>query len=131
MNTLRNKVNLIGRLGKKPEMLTFDSGIQVARVSLATNEPYKGKNGEWVENTQWHNIVAWGKAAERMVAKLEKGLEVLIQGRIVNKVYETKTGEKRYSTEIEMSEFLVLSSTANSERSAQRPAGVSTTKEQK
>jgi single-strand DNA-binding protein len=108
MNTLRNKVSLIGHLGKQPEIVKFGSGSQVAKMSLATNESYRDKNGEWIENTQWHNIIAWGKQVERVMKALAKGTEVLIEGRIVNRVYETKAGEKRYVTEIEMNGFLVL-----------------------
>jgi single-strand DNA-binding protein len=112
MNTLRNKVSLIGRLGKQPEITKFQSGSQVAKMSLATREPYKDKNGEWVDNTQWHNVVAWGKQVENVAKLLNKGTEVIVEGRLVNKTYETKTGEKRFSTEIEMSGFLVLTSKA-------------------
>ncbi|MES2556065.1 MAG: single-stranded DNA-binding protein [Bacteroidota bacterium] len=112
MNTLRNKVSLIGRLGTQPEITKFQSGTQNARIRLATNEPYKDKNGEWVENTQWHTVVAWGKQVDRIAKDLNKGMEVLLEGRLVNKSYETKAGEKRMSTEIEMSGFLVLTSKA-------------------
>jgi len=107
MNTLRNKVSLIGRLGAQPEITKFESGSTKARMSVATNEPYKNKQGEWVDNTQWHTVVAWGSTAERMAKKLDKGLEVVIEGRLVNRSYESK-GEKRYSTEIEVNEFLII-----------------------
>lgn len=110
MNTLRNKVSLIGRLGAQPEIVTFDSGRTLARFSLATNENYKNKEGEWQENTQWHNITAWGKTADLVARLLNKGQEVLVEGRIVNNSYETKEGEKRYGTSIEVSDFLMLSS---------------------
>lgn len=109
MITLRNKVNLVGRLGAQPEVVTFDSGKTLARFSLATNESYKNKEGEWVENTQWHNVTAWGKLAEKVVNNLEKGLEVMIEGKLVQNAYETKDGEKRYGVNIEMSEFLLIS----------------------
>ena len=94
MNALRNRVNLIGRLGAEPEVVTFDSGKTLARFSLATNEGYKNKDGEWQENTQWHNITAWGKTGELAAKMLNKGQEVALEGRIVNKSYETKDGEK-------------------------------------
>ncbi len=110
MNTLKNKVNLIGRLGSKPTETAFESGSKLVKVSLATNESYKDKKGEWVENTQWHNIVAWGKQGERMLKALDKGTEVVIEGRLINKTYETKTGDKRFSTEIELNDFIVLGS---------------------
>ncbi len=108
MNALRNKVSLIGRLGAQPELVTFESGRTLARFSIATNESYKDKSGKWQDQTQWHNIVAWGKTANLVGEILNKGQEVIVQGRIVNKSYETKSGEKRYSTEIEMNEFLAL-----------------------
>ncbi len=109
MNTLRNKVSLIGRLGAKPEIVKFDNGGILARFSIATNESYKNKAGEWVENTQWHNVKAWGKSAEYVAKTLDKGIELAIDGKLVNSTYETKTGEKRYSTEIEANDFLILS----------------------
>lgn len=109
MNTLRNKVSLIGRLGGAPECKEFGAGNQVARLNIATNESYRDKNGEWVENTQWHQVVAWGKQVDRVKKLLTKGVEVIVEGRLVNRSWETATGEKRYATEIEMSEFLILS----------------------
>ena len=108
MNALRNKVSLIGRLGAQPELVTFESGRTLARFSIATNESYKDKSGAWQDQTQWHNIIAWGKTANLVGKILSKGQEVIVQGRLVNKSYETKSGEKRYSTEIEMNEFLAL-----------------------
>lgn len=109
MNTLRNKVSLIGRLGAQPEVVTFDSGRTLARFSLATNERYKNKEGVWQDNTQWHNLNAWGKTAERVAKMLNKGQEILVEGRIVNNSYETKEGEKRFGTSIEVNEFLMIS----------------------
>ena len=109
MNALRNKVSLIGRLGAQPEVVTLDSGRTLARFSLATNESYKNKEGEWQENTQWHNITTWGNVAERVASVLRKGQEVVVEGKLVHKSYETKDGEKRYSTTVEVNEFLVIS----------------------
>lgn len=115
MNALRNKVSLIGRLGANPEVVTFESGKKLARFNLAINESYK-LNGEWQKQTQWHTISAWGKTAERIGMVLQKGHEIMLEGRLVNKPYETKTGEKRVSTSIELTEFLVLKSVvANTE----------------
>lgn len=108
MSTLKNKVNLIGRLGNTPEEQVFDSGMKKTRISIATNENYKDKSGQWVENTQWHNVVAWGKQCERVIKSLEKGMEIVIEGRLVNSSYETKTGEKRFSTDIHLNEFIIL-----------------------
>ncbi|HIP32087.1 MAG TPA: single-stranded DNA-binding protein [Crocinitomicaceae bacterium] len=111
MNALRNKVSLIGRLGAKPEVVKFDNGRALARFSVATNDSYKNKEGEWVENTQWHNIKSWGKTADLVAKLLDKGQEIALDGKLVTNAYETKTGEKRISTEIEMKEFLILSKT--------------------
>lgn len=116
MNTLRNKVSLIGRLGAQPELVTLDSGRTLARFSLATNENYKNKEGAWQENTQWHNITAWGKTAELMSKLLNKGQEVVVEGKLVNSSYETKEGEKRFSTAIEVNEFLLLTPKAENEK---------------
>ena len=116
MNTLRNKVSLIGRLGAQPEVVTLDSGVKFARFSIATNESYKGKDGAWKENTQWHNLKAWGKTAELVSRLLDKGQEIVIEGKIVNENYETKKGEKRYSTSIEVNEFLMLSPKLENEK---------------
>lgn len=116
MNTLRNKVNLIGRISKNPELQTVGASKDyvLSRFSLATNESYKDKNGQWHENTQWHNLVAWGKTAERITKMVVKGQELMIEGKIVNKMYE-KNGEKRYTTDIEVTDFLLISS-KNSEK---------------
>jgi single-strand DNA-binding protein len=116
MNALRNKVSLIGRLGAQPEVVTFDSGRTLARFSLATNESYRDKSGEWKENTQWHTITAWGKTAELVGKLLNKGQEVVVEGKLINNSYETKDGEKRYGTNIEINEFLMLS--ANNEQAS-------------
>lgn len=108
MNTLRNTVSLIGNLGQDPAITEFGDNKKVARFSVATNESFKGKDGEWVTDTTWHNIVAWGKAAELCENLLQKGSEVAIEGKLVNDSYETKEGEKRFKTEISLREFLLL-----------------------
>jgi len=108
MSTLKNKVNLIGRVGAKPESQVFESGAKRARMAIATNERYKDKKGDWVDNTQWHNVVAWGSTVDRVVKALDKGSEVVIEGRLVNRNFEDKHGEKRYVTEIELSDFVIV-----------------------
>ena len=108
MNNLKNKVNLIGRLGVKPEIMTFDTGRKLARFSLATNDRYKDKNGEWQEDVQWHNVTVWGKVADRVEKLLEKGQEILLEGKTSYQSYETNQGEKRYSTVIEGNDFMLL-----------------------
>ena len=110
MNTLRNKVQLIGNLGKNPEIITLDSGKKLAKFSIATNESYKDSSGEKVTDTQWHNIVAWNKTAEIIEKYLQKGNEVVIEGKLTSRSYETKEGDKRYVTEIVCNELLMLGS---------------------
>ena len=98
----------MGRLGGSPEIVKFDSGRLLARFSLATHENFKDKNGEWHDFTQWHTINAWGKIAERVKRILDKGNEIILEGRLVNQSYESKSGEKRFSTIVEATEFLVI-----------------------
>lgn len=93
-----NKVILIGNLGKDPETRTFDNGNEVCQFSLATSENYKDKSGEWQEKTTWHNIVVWGKQAQR-AAKLSKGDTLYLEGKIDNRSYE-KDGQTRYISEV-------------------------------
>lgn len=108
MNSLKNKVQLIGHLGNDPEMVTMENGSKLAKFSLATNEIYKNAEGEKVTDTQWHNIVAWGKIAEIAENFLSKGKEVVIEGKLMSRSYETKEGEKRYITEVKCNELLML-----------------------
>ncbi len=108
MNALRNKVQLIGHLGQDPEIINLDSGKILAKFSIATNEVYKDTNGEKVTDTQWHNIVAWGKTAEIVAQYLVKGNEVAVEGKLMHRSYESKEGEKRYITEVRCNELLML-----------------------
>jgi single-strand DNA-binding protein len=108
MNTLKNRVQLIGNLGQDPEMFTFDGGKKKVNLRLATNENYKNSKGEKVEETIWHNIVGWGKTAEIAGEYLKKGSEVAIEGKLTNRVYEDKEGNNKYITEIVVKEFLML-----------------------
>lgn len=108
MNTLRNKVQLIGNLGNNPEIITLEDGKKLARFSIATNESYKNAQGEKVENVCWHNLVAWNKVAEIAEQYLVKGKEIAIEGKLTNRSYETKAGEKRYVTEVIINELLML-----------------------
>ena len=106
MNNLRNHVLLIGNLGSDVELKKFDSGKHVARVSLATSESYK-KNNEWVQETQWHRLVAWGNLAERLEKVAKKGTELAIQGKLKYGSYEDKNGQTREYAEIVINEFMV------------------------
>ena len=108
MNTLRNKVQLIGHLGNKPEIITLDNGKKLAKFSLATNETYKNASGEKVTNTDWHNLIAWNKTAEIAEQYLEKGREIAIEGKLTTKSYDDKDGNKRYITEVVINELLLL-----------------------
>jgi len=108
MNTLRNKVQLVGNLGMNPEVRTTETGKTVARVSLATNESYKNAKGEWVKQTHWHNLVAWGKTAEMIAGKLQKGNEVMVEGKLTHREYTDRTGIKRQVTEVQVNELLVI-----------------------
>ena len=108
MNTLRNKVQLIGNLGAAPEVKNLDGGKKMARISLATHETYTNAKGEKVNDTQWHNIVLWGKQAEFAEKYLNKGNEVAIDGKLLNKNYTDKDGVKKYVTEIQVNEIIAL-----------------------
>ena len=108
MNALRNKVQLIGNLGNDPEIVNLDGGNKLAKFSIATNETYKNAKGEKVTDTQWHNVVAWGKTAEIVENYLTKGNEVAVEGKLIHRSYENKEGEKRYITEIRCNELLML-----------------------
>ena len=108
MNALRNRVQLIGHLGQDPEVITLDNGGKLAKFSVATNENYKNSEGEKVTETQWHQIVAWGKTAEIVENYLSKGNEIALEGKLVHRSYENKEGEKKYVTEIKCNELLML-----------------------
>jgi len=108
MNTLRNSVQLIGNLGKDIEIKAFDNGKKLAKFSLATNEFYKNNKGEKVQETQWHNIIAWGKTAEFMEKSLSKGSEVAIKGKLTHRSYDDKDGVTRYISEIIAQEFMKI-----------------------
>ena len=108
MNALRNKVSLIGRLGKDPETVTFESGKSLTRFSMATHQKFKQKNGDWNEDIQWHNVNAWGPVGERMNNILSKGKKVIIEGRLIHQTYENKEGERKNRTVIEANEFMLL-----------------------
>jgi single-strand DNA-binding protein len=107
MKSLRNSVQLIGNLGKDPEVKTFDKSKK-ASFTIATTDSYKNAKGEKVEDTQWHNIVIWGPLAEVAEKYLRKGMEVCVEGKLVHRNYETDKGEKRYITEINVNDMLML-----------------------
>lgn len=111
-----NKVQLIGNVGKDPDIRTIQSGMddrKVANFTLATTEVYRTKQGEKKESTQWHRLVAFGKTAELVEKYVRKGTKVGIEGKLTYRTYE-KDGETKYLTEIEVTSLLLLSSKQSS-----------------
>ena len=108
MKAIKNKVQLIGHLGAAPEIKVFDTDKKVANLSIAVNDRYKNAKGDWVDETQWFNLVAWSKLAQYAEQYLLKGSEIAIEGRIVNKSYTDKNDIKRATNEIIISEILLL-----------------------
>lgn len=106
---MNNKVQLIGHLGSDPELKDVGNGKRVLRFRMATNERYKGTDGEWKDITEWHPVVAWGKQAERLAGQVGKGSGLLVEGRLVHRNYETKEGEKRTSSEVVLSDYRLMS----------------------
>ena len=105
-----NKVILIGNLGKDPEIKYTPSGTAVAKFSLATNERYKDKSGNWQDRTEWHNIVAWQRLAEIVGEYVKKGSKLYIEGRLQTSSWDDKeSGQKRYKTEIIANDLVLLS----------------------
>jgi single-strand DNA-binding protein len=108
MKAIKNKVQLIGHVGAAPEIKIFDAEKKLANFSLAVNDSYKNAKGDWVDETQWFNLVAWSGLANYAELHLFKGAEVAVEGRLVNKSYVDKNEIKRWSTEIVVSEILLL-----------------------
>ena len=106
MYTLKNSVRLVGNLGMDPEVKTFDTNKKLAKISLATNESYKNDKGEKITETQWHNLILWGAQANLAEQYLKKGDEVAIEGKLSNRSYVDKDGNKRYVSEVVVNEFL-------------------------
>jgi single-strand DNA-binding protein len=110
MNTLRNKVQLIGNVGNDPEIKIIEGGKKLAKFSIATNEVYYNENKEKITDTQWHNITAWGKIADVIEGFVTKGKEIAIEGKLTHRSYDDKDGVKRYYTEVVANELLLLGS---------------------
>ena len=113
MANLRNSVQLIGRLGKDPEIKTFDTGKKLATFSIATSSTYRNQKGDKVQETQWHNLVLWDNLADIAAQYLKKGNEIAIEGKLVHRTYETSTGEKRNITEISVNDLVMLGGNKN------------------
>ncbi len=95
-----NKVILIGNVGADPDVKYLEGGVAVASLRLATTERYRNRNGENVEQTEWHNIVLWRGLAEVVEKYVKKGMRLYIEGRLRTRAWEDQTGAKRYTTEI-------------------------------
>ncbi len=109
MSTLRNRVMLIGHLGQSPETKHFENGNSLSKFSIATNESYKNDKGEYVTETQWHNLVLWGNLAKTAEKYLDKGKEVIVEGKLQTRNYTDKEGVKRYVTEVQVSDLVLMS----------------------
>ena len=112
MYTLKNKVQLIGNLGNTPEIKNTEGGKKLARFSIATNDTYTNAKGEKVKETTWHNLVAWDKVADIVEKYLNKGSEIAIEGKLISRSYTDKDGVKKYITEVQVNELLMLGSKA-------------------
>ena len=105
---MKNRVQLIGRVGQDPEVKTLEGGKKLATITIATNDVYSKEHGDKVEQTEWHRVAAWGKTAEIIEKYVTKGREIGIEGKLTHRSYDDKNGEKRYVTEIVANEVLLL-----------------------
>ena len=105
---MKNRVQLIGRVGQDPEVKTLEGGKKLATVSIATNDVYYKENGDKVEQTEWHRVSAWGKTAEIIEKYVTKGKEIAIEGKLTHRSYDDKDGVKRFVTEVVANEVLLL-----------------------
>ncbi|MBE3086994.1 MAG: single-stranded DNA-binding protein [Bacteroidetes bacterium] len=110
MNSLKNRVTLIGNLGQDPETKTTETGKKVTHFTLATDDGYKNSDGQKVNETTWHNIVAWNGLADIAGKYLKKGRQVAVEGRIVYRTYEDKKGATKNITEIVLNDLILLRS---------------------
>lgn len=116
-----NKVTLLGNIGQAPDFRTLDSGQNACRLSLATNENYKDKDGNWQQRTEWHNLMCWGQLAER-AAKLSKGWLVYAEGRISSRKYTDKDGIERMSYDIQVDTLRSLEKREQQQSTSAEPA---------
>jgi single-strand DNA-binding protein len=110
MNSLKNRVQLIGNLGMDPEVKTFDSGKKSVRLSMATSESYKDADGKKQTETQWHNLVIWGKSVPFAEKYLKKGTEIAVEGKLIHRTYDDKSGAKKHFTEVLVNDIMILRS---------------------
>lgn len=103
-----NRVILIGNLGRDPEVRRLENGAVVAKFSVATNENYKDKSGEWQSQTEWHDVVVWRNLAERAESQLKKGAQVYLEGKLTHRSWQDKDGNNRRTTEVVASYFRMI-----------------------
>ena len=108
MNTMKNRVQLIGNVGRDPEIKNLEGGKKLANISIATNDSYTNDKGERITDTQWHRLTAWGNTAEIIEKYVTKGKEIAVIGKLTYRNYDDKNGEKRYVTEITINELQLL-----------------------
>lgn len=117
-----NKVILIGNAGKDPEVSYTPTGTAVAKLTIATNERFKEKSGEWADRTEWHNVVLFQRLAEIAGEYVKKGGKLYIEGRLQTRSWDDKTtGAKKYMTEIVGNELVLLSGSGQTEKAASQP----------
>ena len=115
ISNIKNSVQLIGNIGTEIEVKAFDNGNKKASFSLATNDYYTNNKGEKVKQTEWHNLIAWGKIAELIAQNTNKGNEIAIQGKLTSRNYTDKNGQSKYVTEIVINEFMSFNRTSKVE----------------
>jgi single-strand DNA-binding protein len=118
-----NRVQLIGNLGKDPEVRAIPSGAKVANFSIATTESYTGKDGQKSDKTEWHNIVIWRGLAEVAEKYLRKGSQVYIEGKLTTRSWDDKDGQKKYTTEIIADNLVMLGKAQESPTTKMQAAG--------
>jgi len=118
-----NRVELLGTAGKDPEVKYLPNGTPVAKLSIATNDRKKSKSGEWEETTEWHNVVLWSRLAEIAGEYVKKGSRLYVEGRLQTRSWDdSKTGQKKYSTEIVCGELILLDGRSGDARATRAPA---------
>lgn len=108
MKSLRNSVQLIGNLGMDPEVKEVSNGNKMARFSMATSENYRNQKGEKVTETQWHNIIIWGKLAEIAEKYLKKGKQIAVEGKLETNSYDDKDGNRKFYTQVKVNDLIML-----------------------
>jgi single-strand DNA-binding protein len=116
-----NKVILVGNLGKNAEIKTTPSGLSITKFSLATSEKYKDKNGEWKNNSTWHDCIIFGKLGESLVDYLQQGSMIYLEGKISKNSYEDRQGNKQYSVSIIVDKINLIKTNANAKPSDPKP----------